>query len=180
MDVIKKASLTVFDANSVRATTILDSADGTRTTLILEYVKPDRVRVVQSDGAERIAIKGKGFWSKSGDKWENQGAQGADFFFAFLEPSALEESLKIIEVNSVQFAGIEMLDARPMFVYNYGTTLDMGTTKVKGTGKMWIGAVDGRAYKGESFSDSIANPGKQDHTIVKYEYDIPLSIQEPQ
>jgi len=180
LDVVKKAMLNVFTANSVRATTILQSANGESQTLLLEFVKPDRMRIVQPDGGEQIAVKGKGVWRKVGDKWENQGAQMADMLFGLFEASAVEESLQAIQVDSVQFVGPDLVDGKPMFVYTYKTTVDMGGTKNLGTGKIWLGALDGRVYKGESDSESLAMPGKTDHTIVTYEYDIPLDIQAPE
>lgn len=180
LDIVKKASLDVFSANSVRAVTLIEPADGSQSTLTLEYVKPDRIHVVQSDGAENIAIKGVGFWTKTADIWEMDGPRAAEFLFAFLDAQALEQSFKVIQVDSIQFVGAELLNGKPTFVYTYKTVVEFGEQKSNGIGKLWVGALDGRAYKGESTSDSFATPGKQDHTIVTYEYDIPITIQAPQ
>lgn len=184
LDVVKTASLKVFDAKSVRASTLVEPADGNKVTLILEYVQPDRIHVVQTDptgqSVERIAIKDKGFWTKTGDIWQAEGADAAKLFFALLSSDALEESFKVIQVDSIQFEGAEQLDGKPVFVYTYKTVVDYGGQKANGIGKLWVGAVDGRAYKGESTSESLALPGKQDHTVVTYEYDIPITIEAPQ
>lgn len=180
LDVVKKALLNVFTANTVRAKTVLMSASGESQTLLMEYVKPDRMRIVQPDGTEQIAIKGKGIWKKVDDKWEGEGAEMANMLFGFIEASAVEESLKSIQIDSVQFVGPDLLDGKPMFVYTYKTQVDLGGTKNNGTGKIWIGALDGRPYKGDSESDSVASPGKTDRTQVTYEYDLNLNIQAPQ
>lgn len=180
LDVVKKALLSVFESKSVRAKTVLMPAEGESQTLLLEYVKPDRMRIVQPDGTEQIAIKDKGIWKKEGDTWEGEGPEMANMLFGFIEASAVEESLKNIQIDSVQFVGPDLLDGKPMFVYTYKTQVDLGGTKNNGVGKIWIGALDGRPYKGDSESDSMASPGKTDRTEVTYEYDLPLDIQAPQ
>lgn len=180
LDVVKRATLKAFEANSVRAKTVIDAADGSHITLLIEYVKPDRVHMVQPDGGEFIAIKGKGVWRKTGAAWEGMGAEAASMFFTFLEPTAIEETLKLIETDSVQFVGPALLDGKPMFVYTYKTKLDMGTQATQGSNKIWLGALDGRAYRVETVSDSPVLVGKQDHTLATYEYDIPIVIEPPQ
>jgi hypothetical protein len=83
-------------------------------------------------------------------------------------------------VDSVQFIGPELLDGKPMFVYAYKTKVDLGNAVSNGNSKIWMGALDGRAYHIESDSESITAKGKMDHTTVTYEYDIPLTIEAPQ
>ena len=164
----------------MRAKTTIDSSDGKQTTITIEYVKPDRVRVIQPDGGEVIAIKGKGAWQKTGDKWQPMGTQAADMFFTFLEPAAIEEMLKLIQVDSVQLVGPELLDGKPVFVYTYKTKIQSAGQPIEGSNKIWVGAVDGRAYRVETTSESLVNKGKQDHTLATYEYDVPLTIEAPQ
>lgn len=183
VDIVKKASLSAFDANTVRAQTLIEGAGGDTSTLTLEYIKPDRVHIVQSTpqgAAERIAIRGKNMWLKSGDKWQAQGADAAALFFSFLDPKALAQSLDVIQSDSVQFVGAEVLDNVPTFVYTYKIVVDYGGQKSGGDGKIWIGAADGRAYKVQSVNDSLTTPGKQDRTTALYDYDLPLTIEEPQ
>lgn len=184
VDIVKKASLSAFDANTLRNQTLIVSAGGKTSTLVLEYIKPDRVHIVQSgpDGsAERIAIRGNGMWSKAQDgKWQAQGADSAALFFSFLDPKTLAESLNVIQDESVQFVGVEVLDNIPTFVYTYKIVATFGTQKTTGDGKIWIGAVDGRPYKVQSISPSLVTPGQTDSTTALYDYDIPLTIEPPQ
>jgi len=183
VDIVKKASLSAFDANTVRAQTLIQGGGGDTSTLTLEYIKPDRVHITQSTpqgASERIAIRGKNTWLKVGDKWQAQGADAAALFFSFLDPKALEQSLNVIQTESVQFVGAEVLDNVPTFVYTYKIVVDFGGQKASGDGKIWIGAVDGRPYKVQSVSDSLTTPGKQDSTTALYDYDLPLKIDEPQ
>lgn len=179
-DVVKKSLLNVFTANTVRANTNIETGDGSKSTLLLEYIKPDRMHIVQSDGGESIAIKGKGVWTKKDGKWEAEDAQMADMLFGFIAPEAIQESLKTMLVESVQFVGPELLDGKPTLVYTYKTKLEFGDTTSSGTGKIWIGALDGRPYRGESESESISTKGKLDKTLVVYEYDVPITIEPPQ
>jgi hypothetical protein len=182
-DIVRKASLTAFDANSMRAQTLVEGAGGDTLTLTVDFIKPDRVHVVQSTptgGSERIAIKGKGLWVKTGDNWDAQGMAAADQFFASIDSKALAESLKVIQDDSIQFLGGEVLENIPTFVYTYKIVVDYGGKKTSGDGKIWIGVADGRAYKAQSVSNSLATPGKQDRTTVLYEYDLPITIEAPQ
>ena len=172
--------LQVFATDSVRAKTTINLVGSESQTLLLEYVKPDRMRIVQSDGTEQIAIKGKGMWKKVGDTWESQGAEMADLLFGFIDSSAVEETLKSIQIDSVKLVGPELHNGVPTFVYTYNTKVDLGGVTNNGTGKVWIGALDGRVYRADSESDSIASPGKKDTTTATYEYDIPITIQAPQ
>lgn len=179
-DVVKKASLEIFTSDTVRAKTVIKPADGSESTLTLEYVKPDRIHVVQSDGTERIALRGKGLFSKTGSTWQADGIDAADFLFALLDPQALAESFQVIQTDSIQYVGAELLDGKPVFMYTYKTVVDFGRQTARGDGKLWVGALDGRAYRGESTNDSLATPGTQDHTVVTYQYDIPITIEAPQ
>lgn len=178
-DVVSKAMLNVFNADSVRAKTLI-SFGGQKQTLVLEYIKPDRMRLVQGEDGEQIAIKGKGMWKKTGDTWESQGAEMADMLFGFIDPAAVQETLKSIKVESVKFVGPELLDGKPTFVYTYETSVDLGGVTNKGVGKVWIGALDGRIYRADSESDSLSSPGSKDTTQAIYEYNIPLTIEAPQ
>ena len=179
-DFLKKALLSVFASKSVRAETVLTSADGSVRTLLLEYLKPDRMRIISPDGAEQIAIKGQGVWRKVDGAWHTEDPQLADMLFDVIAASTVEETLKTIQIESVEFVGADLLDGKPMFVYTYKAQTDMGNVKINSNGKIWIGALDGRPYKGESTNDSLATPGKLDHTTVTYEYDLALDIQAPQ
>ena len=179
-DLMKKALLSVFASKSVRAKTVLTSADGSVRTLLLEYIKPDHMRIISPDGAEQIAIKGQGIWRKVDGTWHSEDPQLADMLFKIIATSTVEETLKTIQIESVKFVGADLLDGKPMFVYTYRAQTDMGDVKINSDGKIWIGALDGRPYKGESTNDSFTTPGKLDHTTVTYEYDLALDIQAPQ
>lgn len=177
-NVLKNATLAEIQAKSFRQTTTIVSGDGKTSQLMIEYVAPDRIHLVSASG-EQIAIKGKGAWVKHADKWQASAPAMADVFFQALSPAGIDELLKTIQVKSVKFLGPELLDGKPMFVYQYETSIDLGGQSIKGTSKMWIGALETRAYRVESISDSIAKPGTQDKTTSIYLYDIPITIEPP-
>lgn len=178
-DVISNAFLAQLQAKSFRATTNIEPASGDPSQFIIEYLAPDRLHVI-TDGEEQIAIKGKGVWSKEGDTWEEAPSGFAEILFAALTPESVQKTLKTVQVNSIRFVGVEQLDGKPMFVYEYESVVDAGGgNSIQGKSKVWIGATDRRTYRVEAVADSASKPGAQDKTTVTYEYDIPLTIEAP-
>jgi hypothetical protein len=177
---IRRAMLAQLEAKSFRATTVTEDGSGAKGTIVIEYVAPDRLRVVQGTEQEMIAIKDQGLWRKSADtEWEAQGGAAAAFMFAQIEPAAIESNLKLIDVESIQFAGTELLEGKPMFVYEYTSSLQGGNETMKANNKLWIGAVENRPYRLETSIDSPVTPGTKDKILVTYEYDLPLTIEPP-
>lgn len=179
-DFIRKATLAQLSSKSFRGTTKTLNADGTSTTLVLEYVAPDRIHMISNGATEQIAIKDKGAWIKSGGKWTSLGdATTANMVFGLLDPKAIDELLKQIEVSSVKYVGSEMLNGKPTFVYVYTTSFSTGTQMLKSNSKVWIDAADQRIVRLEALNDSLTKPGAQDKLTLDYEYDLPLSIEQP-
>lgn len=178
-DVIKNATLAQLSAKSFRAKTIITHADGTISNLLIEYVAPDRIRVVTDEG-EQIAVKGKGVWLKEGDTWEAGPPGMENLFFNALSKESVEQTLGFVTVSSVKFAGPDLLDGKPMFVYTYDSRVDLGNNNfINGKNKAWIGALDRRVYRLEGENESTNEPGKIDKTVITYEYDIPITIEPP-
>lgn len=179
-NVIRDASLAQLQAKSFRATTSIESGDGQTSQLLIEYLAPDRLRVKYGEGREQIAIKGKGAWTKDADTWEAAPPGYEEFFFKSLSPEGIDETLKTVQVKTIRFVGVELLDGKPTFVYEYESVVDAGGgNSITGTSKIWIGATDRRTYRVQAVSDSITKQGAQDKTTVIYEYDIPLTIEPP-
>lgn len=178
---IRKATLAQLQSKSFRATTNTLNASGTSSTLVLEYVAPDRIHLVSNGTTEQIAIKDKGAWVKSNGKWASLGdATAANMVFGLLDAKAIDELLKQIEVSSVKYVGAEILDGKPTFVYQYSTSFSTGGTQVlKSNSKVWIDALDQRIVKLEAVNDSLVKPGEKDMLTVTYEYDLPISIEPP-
>jgi hypothetical protein len=177
---IKSATLAQLQATSFRATTNLESGDGTKSQLIIEYVAPDRIHVNLGGGNEQIAIKGKGAWIKENDTWEASPPGSEAILFSALSPESAEQTLANTKIDTVRFVGVELLNAMPMFVYTYESEIDMGTgATIQGMNKVWIGVVDRRVHQVEATTNSIVKEGAQDRVIATYEYDIPITIEAP-
>lgn len=77
------------------------------------------------------------------------------------------------------FVGLDLIDGKPMWVYQYSTAVDLTGTKVATTTKVWLGVLDRLLYKQESESDSPQQPGAKTRRISTWEYDPNLKIEAP-
>jgi hypothetical protein len=186
LDVILNAQRAQMTAKSFRSHSVTTTGDGKTTTIITEYVAPDRLRLTTqaSDGGtnDMIIIKGQGTWQLVNGKWTKSGFDLSTTAFLFLDPKNLEQLKQGIDIGQIQLVGADLLDGKPMFVYQYNIDLKSagaGGTDLKGTYKIWIGATDSRAYKLEGDTDSIVSKGSKVHTLITFEYDVPLTIEPP-
>lgn len=185
-NLIASALQAQLSSKSFRSTSVSTSGNGTSTTVI-EYVAPDRIHLIRTNSgaatpSETIAIKGKGSWQKTGGKWEKSPVDLSDIVFAFLDPKNLDQLKSTIDLGTVQFVGAELLGTTPTFVYQYDQDIKgagAGGADLKGTYKVWVGATDHRVYKVEGDSDSATKAGAKIHTLVTYEYDLNIQIDQP-
>jgi hypothetical protein len=184
-DIITDAQRAALSAKSYRSTTVTTTADGKTGTSVAEFVAPDRIHEVINTGGrvvtEIIVIRGQGMWQKQNGKWMKLPAQAGETFFRLFDPKFYEEVRKGINIGTVQLVGADVLNGKPTLVYSYTTELDAGsnTTALKGSYKIWIGALDHRAYKIEGNSESLLVKGGKNHIVSTFEYDIPITIEPP-
>jgi len=116
-DFIRNATLAQLQSKSFRATTKNLHPDGSSTVLVLEYVAPDRMHL--SNGtSEQSPSKVKAFGSKTRAYGQVRATPRRQTEFLVRSiPNSLDELLKQIEISSVKFVGAELLDGKPMFVY---------------------------------------------------------------
>ena len=81
-----------------------------------------------------------------------------------LSPQTVEDLAKSISVDKLKFIGPDLIDGKPMWVYQYETTMDLTGTKINSTAKVWLGALDKLPYKQESESDSVLHKGGKTKT----------------
>lgn len=186
LDIILDAMRAQMTAKTFRSVNISTASDGKVTTITTEYVAPDRIHMVtqMSNGAtsEQIAVKGKGTWQLVKGKWTKSAFDLSTIAFEFLDPKNLDEMRKGIDIGQIQLVGADLLDGKPMLVYQYNLDInstETGGSVIKGTSKIWIGATDSRAYKIEGDTDSLINKGKKVHSLITYEYDVPITIEVP-
>jgi hypothetical protein len=182
-DLILNAHRAQMSAKTWRTRTTQTDSDGKTSTTLFEYVAPDRMHLATSTGNETIAIKGVGTYQKpAGGQWLKSPIDMSDLMFSFLDPKAFDEYKDTIVTTDVKFVGPDLIDTKPMFVYQYSSIVKgtlTGTGDLKGTTKLWVGVVDGLPYKTESDQDSAVKPGTKTHTVVIYDYDPNIKIDPP-
>ncbi len=149
-------------------------------TTTVEYQPPDRIHEVMPS-QEVIAIQNQGTWMKINGQWQKSPVDLASTIFASFSPQAIQELKNNIQVNQIQFAGPDILNGKPMWVYTYTTTFKgtNGSGDYTATSKMWIGATDQLPYKVESDAPSLVNKGATVHSVITYDYDPSINIQAP-
>jgi hypothetical protein len=186
-DLIVKA-LRALSTHSVRVTTAVADPVGTPPVVrsTFEFVPPDRMHVTLGN-QETIIIKGQGTWIKQNGKWVKSPVDMSTSFFGLFDPNNVDELAaelaKTTTTTPPQFVGPDLLDGKPMFVYQYtSTTKGLGPngSDIQSTSKLWTGALDNLPYKIESTRDSTGHPGQKVQTIVTYTYDPNLKIEAPQ
>ncbi|MGB8644260.1 MAG: hypothetical protein WCF84_03430 [Anaerolineae bacterium] len=186
LDLLINATRAQASAKSFRSTNVTTTEDGTTSTLIVEYAAPDRIHMTTTNatgpGSDMIIIKGQGTWQKRNGTWSKLPVDMGATAFAFLDPKAIDQLRSTINVGTLHLIGPELLGTTPTFVYQYDLVIPGGNPAggdLKGTYKVWVGAVDHRVYKQEGDTDSFTKPGAKTHTVSTYEYDIDIQIQPP-
>jgi hypothetical protein len=157
------------------------TTDAGTTENVIEYVLPDRVHMT-IDGNETIVIKDKGFWQKlDGGQWMSLPAamSASEAVFAAIDPQQIDTMMEGISVDSFKLLGVELLDGKRMYVYEYNATSSYAGVSVDSTNKTWIGVADGLPYKAESNTVSSVTPGSKSQTTIVYEYDNNIQIEAP-
>lgn len=182
-DLILAAQRAQMNAKSWRTRTTTTGADGKTGTTLFEFVAPDRVHMAMPNGFEIIAIKGVGTYQKPpAGQWLKSPVDFSATYFAFMDPKTIEEFQKSIVVSAVKFVGPDLIDVKPMFVFQYATLvkgIGPNGSDIAGTSKMWVGVTDGLPYKLESEQDSAVTLGAKSHTVAVYDYDPTIKIEAP-
>lgn len=186
LDLIANAIRAQFNSKSFRGTSVTTTAAGAVSTMVIEYVNPDRMHVIRTPASgpqtETIAIKGQGTWTKTGGKWVKSPVDLSTVLFAFVDPKNIEQLRNSVDIGTVQLIGPDLIGTTPTLVYQYNESikgLGAGGTALNATNKVWVGVTDHRVYKLEGDTDSISKPGTKDHIVSNYEYDINIQIQPP-
>jgi hypothetical protein len=176
-DIVLNAQRAAFKQKTLRIRTTIAQGDGSVLTSVVEMVPPDRVHITAAT-YETIAIRGVGAWQKTGGQWQAVpgGAAVAESILGALDASNIDELGVSLVVDKIQALPPEILDGKPMRVYQFVTTTNITGTAIEGTSKLWIGATDGLPYKSDGTSGSGASLTK--NTSV-YEYDSSIKIDAP-
>ncbi len=181
-DVILNSQRALLNVKAYRTRMTSTLASGRSSTTLIEFIQPDRVHMTLGSGVEYIAIKSQGTWQKVNGVWSKSASDMGDTIFAFRDPKVIEELEKSIVVEQAKFIGPDLLDGKPMFVYQYGTALKgagAGGSDLTGTYKLWVGVTDSLPYKLEGESDSVLTKGEKTKILTIYEYDPNIKIEKP-
>ena len=177
LDVMTRAMRAQLDAKSYRAHVTSTLADGTANKMIIEYVAPDRYRMindVQVGGKsvnQEFIIVGNGSYIKAPNgQWIRSPVDASEIVKGFRDPKMLDELAKTADVK---FVGAETLDGAPMLIYQYTQTNPMGL-KMKSTAKTWLSVADGLPRKTESEGEFDGKKTKTLVTISDYNSDIKI------
>ncbi|MCA1594119.1 MAG: hypothetical protein LC754_16000 [Acidobacteria bacterium] len=175
LDVMTRAMRAQLDAKSYRAHITSSTDNGTNSTMVVEYVAPDRYRMTREGQAGGKAynmeyvITGDGMFLKAPNgQWVKSPIDASEMIKAFRDPKMLEELAK---TGDVKFIGADVLDGMPMLVYQYTQTNPLGM-KMKSTAKTWLAVTDGLPRKTETDGEFEGMKTKTLVTISDYNSDI--------
>jgi hypothetical protein len=182
---VTKAMSAMLAAKSYRARWVTSSSSGTNSTMMLEFVAPDRYHLVRE--AERSAgnvnkmetiVVGQETFMKMGDgSWQRFPVNVGELIARFRDPKVIEELSKSAEVK---FVGADTVDGSATMVYQY-TYSDPEGKGVKTTAKTWIGVANNLPLRTESEAESeiMGKKINSKSTITYYDYNADIKIERP-
>lgn len=176
MDLFIEASRAQLAQKAFRATIVGQDADGKESTTILEVMPPDSFRLV-AEGTEFIIVPDGTFLREAGGEWQKSPMSMSGMMSQILSQQSVEELIKESQPDDIKFAGVDMIDGKPMWIYTYTGQEDVGGTMVDTASKTWIGALDRLPYRVEATSKSGDTTS---NSTITYEYDDSIAIEAPQ
>ncbi|HEY0097805.1 MAG TPA: hypothetical protein VGB76_02525 [Pyrinomonadaceae bacterium] len=180
LDVMTRAMRAQLDAKSYRAHVTTTLADNAPNKMIIEYVAPDRYRMVndmQVGGksvSQEFIIVGNGSYIKAPNgQWMRSPVDASEIVKGFRDPKMLDELAKTADVK---FVGADVIGGAPMLVYQYTQNNPMGM-QLKSVSKTWLSVADGLPRKTESEGEF---QGKKTKTLVSIsDYNADIKIESP-
>jgi len=180
LDVVLKAMRAQLDAKSYRAHITSSTSKGTNSTMVVEYVAPDRYRMTRKSRAGgksfdmEYVIAGGGMYVKGPNgQWVKSPIDAGEMIKAFRDPKTIEELTKTADVKLV---GPDMLEGMPMLVYQYTQTNPLGIN-LKSVAKTWIAVADGLPRQTETEGEF---EGMKTKTLIRIsDYNSDIKIESP-
>ena len=177
-DVLLKAMRAQFEAKSYRAHVTTSADGGPAHNMVIEYVAPDRYRMVREaqagdrEGTMReFVIVGSGTFIKGpSGQWVRSPVDATEMVKSFRDPKMLDEMAK---TTDAKLLGPELLDGTPTLVYQYTQNNPMGM-KMKSTAKTWLAVADGLPRKTEVEGEFSGMKTKTLVTTSDYNSDIKI------
>jgi len=151
---------------------------GKTTTMVMEYVAPNSFHST-TEKSEFILVDGASYMKGADGKWEKSPMDLSGMVSQILSPELVDEMAKNITVEKMRFVGPDLIDGKPMWVYQYETTMELMGQKINSRATVWLGVLDKLPYRQESEGDSVVNKGSRTKTEIVYEYDSGITIEAP-
>jgi hypothetical protein len=175
-DVMMKAVRAQLDARSYRAHVTTSMGGGPENKMVIEYVAPDRYRMVgeMQGGKQEFVIAGGAAYIKGPNgQWVKSPVNVADIVKQFRDPKVLEDMAKTTDIKLV---GPDTVDGTPALVYEYTQNNVMGMN-MKSTARTWLAVSDGMPRKTEAEGEY---DGKKTKTLVTMsDYNSDIKIEAP-
>lgn len=176
IDLFIEASRAQLAQKAFRATIVGQDADGKESTTVLEVRPPDSFRLV-TEGTEFIIVPDGTFIKESGGEWQASPMSMSGMMSQILSQQSVESLIKESQPDDIKFAGVDLIDGKPMWIYTYTGQQDVGGTMVDTTSKTWIGALDKLPYRVEASSKTGDTTST---STITYEYDESITIEAPE
>lgn len=182
---LAKAMGAHINTKSYRAKSSVSTSAGVTTKMELEFVAPDRFRVVMEtnmsgrDGGKReMIILGKETYMKEPDgQWKKVATDLSAQISQFRDPKMIEMVTKDADVK---FVGEEAHEGSPAHVYQH-TFTKASQQGITGVTKTWVGVADGLPLKTETDGETNyqGQPMTVKTTTSYYDYNTGIKIDSP-
>jgi hypothetical protein len=136
-----------------------------------EFVTPDRYRII--NGPTEMIVIGQDAFLKTLGSWQRVATGLQSQMKAVRDPQMVEQ---LRQASEAKFIQPDMLDSKPMLVYEYTSNNLMGV-EGKITVKTWVGMFDGLPYKSEFESETGSRKAKG--VLTWYDYNADIRIEPP-
>jgi hypothetical protein len=180
-----RAQNAMLAAKSYRARLVGSSSRGTNSTMLIEFVAPDRFHMTREDElssqgsikSETISLGQETYVKRGDDPWQKFPANVGGLMALFRDPKVIEELSRSAEVK---FVGPDTLDGAPAMIYQSTFNAPEGKS-YKTTTKTWIRVADNLPIKTESEGemDVKGKPVSSKTTMTYYDYGADIKIERP-
>jgi len=172
MDGLTKSINAQLSAKSFRAR--LDSTfDNQEMARTIEFVAPDRFRMAGE--TDEMIIIGSNAWTRQNNgAWQKLPIDASQMIASVRDPKIVDEIRKSAEVKLI---GSDMLDGKPMTVYQYTLRHAMGPATVTSHAKAWISVADSLPRRMETETEIQGKTSKA--TITYFDYNADFKIDPP-
>lgn len=165
--------------------TVTTTVEGSQpSTNVIEFVPPDRKRIISTEVGMEYIIVGEMVYVKIVGTWATTQLPAATFLGEVATEATLTAS-----ISDPQFLRLDELDGQSMIVYGYYSTTLSGGIELHSQVELWVSLADGLAYKmimdGETLSVATDASGQSVSLAVPalsttlIEYDSAISIEPP-